>query len=185
MAHMAHAIVLADQNPIVPNGPELILGAFAFAVVFVAFWWKLLPNIQKTLAERSDAIEGGIKRAEEAEAAARALQEQHRAELDQARQEAAQFRQQAQEQGAVIIREMREEGQRQREAIVAAGQAQIESEAETVRSSLKQELGTLAIDLAGRIVGETVADEARQRRIVDRFLEDLEARATEAEQASA
>jgi F-type H+-transporting ATPase subunit b len=182
---MAHVTVLADMNPILPNWSELILGIIAFAVIFGAFVWKLLPNIQRTLAERTDAIEGGIKRAEEAQDEAQALKEQYRARLDEARQEAARFRQEAQEQGAEIIREMREEGQRQRDTIVAAGQAQIEADVASVRSALRQDVGRLAVDLAGRIVGETVADEARQRRIVDRFLDDLEARATEAEQASA
>jgi F-type H+-transporting ATPase subunit b len=184
---VAHFTVLADQNPIIPNGPELVLGLFAFAIVFAVFYRKLLPNIQKTLAERTNAIEGGIQRAAEAEAEAQALRERHRAQLEQGRQEAARFRQEAQEQGSEIIKEMREEGQRQRETIVAAGHAQIDAEVKTVRSALQQDIGKLAIDLAGRIVGESVADEARQRRIVDRFLEDLEARAaeSEAEQASA
>ena len=43
-------------------------------------------------------------------------------------------------------------------------------------SSLRAEVGTLATELASRIVGEALADSARQSRVIDRFLDELEAR---------
>ena len=41
--------------------------------------------------------------------------------------------------------------------------------------SLRSEVGSLAIDLAGGVVGETLSDDARATAVVDRFLADLEA----------
>ena len=52
------------QNPLIPAGPELLVGTIAFAIVFFFFWKKLLPNINKVLEERRAAIEGGIEEAE-------------------------------------------------------------------------------------------------------------------------
>ena len=77
---------------------------------------------------------------------------------------------------------MREEGQRQREAIIAAGHGQIEADRRQVTVALRQEVGRIATDLAGRVVGESLEDSARQSRVVDRFLDGLEdtASATEA-----
>jgi hypothetical protein len=43
-----------------------------------------------------------------------------------------------------------------------------------VLQQLRTEVGTLATSLAGRIVGESLEDEVRQRRTVDRFLAELE-----------
>jgi F-type H+-transporting ATPase subunit b len=172
------------QNPLIPEPTELIIGLLAFFIVFGVLGKKLLPNIQKTLEERRDAIEGGLERAEAAQAEATRTLEEYKAQLAEARHEAARITEQAREQGAMIIAEMREEGQRQREAIIAAGHAQIEAERRQVTVTLRQEVGRIATDLAGRIVGESLEDTARQSRVVDRFLADLEAKAEQTQGAA-
>jgi F-type H+-transporting ATPase subunit b len=165
------------QNPLIPETVELIVGLIAFFIVFGVLGKKLLPTIQKTLDERQDAIEGGLERAKEAQSEANQKLEEYKAQLAEARHEAARITEQAREQGSVIIAEMREEGQRQRDSIVAAGHAQAEADRRHVSVALRQEIGRLATDLAGRIVGESLEDSARQSRVVDRFLDDLEEKA--------
>ncbi|GAA1265509.1 F0F1 ATP synthase subunit B [Kitasatospora nipponensis] len=176
---MSLALQLAaeDFNPLIPKTPELIIGLICFFVVFGLLGKKLLPSIEKVLAERRDQIEGGMERAEAAQAEAQALLEQYRAELAEARHEAARITEHAREQGAALIGEMREEGQRQREAIVAAGHAQIEADKKQATTALRQDVGSLASQLASRIVGESLEDSARQSGVIDRFLDDLEAKA--------
>jgi F-type H+-transporting ATPase subunit b len=118
-----------------------------------------------------------MEKAEAAQAEAQAMLEQYRAQLAEARHEAAHLRQGAQEQGAALIAEMRAEGQRQREEIVAAGHAQIEADRKQAAERLRQDVGRLSVELAGRIVGESLEDQARQSRVIDRFLEDIEEKA--------
>lgn len=101
----------------------------------------------------------------------------YRAQLADARHEAARLRQEAQEQGATLIAEMRAEGQRQREDIIAAGHAQIEADRKQAALSLRQDVGKLATELAGKLVGESLEDAARQSRTIDRFLDEVEAKA--------
>jgi len=165
------------QNPLIPEIPELVIGLIAFAIVFFVLGKKLLPNINKVLEERRDAIEGGIEQAEIARTEAQSVLEQYKAQLAEARHEAARLRQEAQEQGATLIAEMRAEGQRQREEIVAAGHAQIEADRKAASSALRQDVGKLATDLAGKLVGESLDDHARQSRVIDRFLGELEEKA--------
>lgn len=174
-----HQIAAEEQNPLVPPVPELVIGLLAFAIVFFIFWKKLLPSINKVLEQRRDAIEGGIEKADELQAQAQRTLEQYRAQLEEATHEANRLRQEAQEQGAAIIAEMRAEGQRQREAIIAAGHAQIEADRKQASHVLRQDVGKLATDLAGRVVGESLEDHARQSRVIDRFLDELEERAEE------
>jgi F-type H+-transporting ATPase subunit b len=171
------AIVLASSSPIAPNGDEFVVGTVAFLIIFTVFWKKLIPSIRKTLDERTDLIEGGMKRAEEAQAAANELQEQYQRQLAEARHEAAKIREHASEQGAQIIADMRADGQHQRDTLVSSGRTQLEADAAGVRAALKGDLGKLAVELASKIVGESLEDEARQRRTVDRFLAELEAKA--------
>ncbi|MFD9395464.1 F0F1 ATP synthase subunit B [Streptomyces sp. NPDC060000] len=165
------------QNPLIPEIPELVIGLIAFAIVFFVLGKKLLPNINKVLEERREAIEGGIEQAEIARTEAQSVLEQYKAQLAEARHEAARLRQEAQEQGATLITEMRAEGQRQREEIVAAGHSQIEADRKAAASALRQDVGKLATDLAGKLVGESLEDHARQSRVIDRFLDELEEKA--------
>ncbi|MGW3729196.1 F0F1 ATP synthase subunit B [Streptomyces sp. NPDC000851] len=178
---MSQLLIIAAEgemeNPLVPPIPELVIGLLAFVIVFGFLAWKLLPNINKVLEERREAIEGGIEKAEAAQTEAQSVLEQYKAQLAEARHEAARLRQEAQEQGAALIAEMRAEGQRQREEIVAAGHTQIEADRKAASAALRQDVGKLATELAGKLVGESLEDHARQSRVIDRFLDELEEKA--------
>jgi F-type H+-transporting ATPase subunit b len=172
VVHLEAAVTL--QNPLVPNLTELIIGAISFFIVFGALARLLLPRIQKTLAERTDAIEGGLKRAEDAQAEAARVLQQYQEQLAEARHEASRLRELAKEEGAQIKAELRAQGEAERQRIVEAAHAQLEAERQQAIASLRAEVGSLAVELASRIVGEALADEARQQRTVDRFLAQLE-----------
>ncbi|MFJ6695488.1 F0F1 ATP synthase subunit B [Streptomyces sp. NPDC091272] len=165
------------QNPLVPHLDELVIGLIAFVIVFGFLAKKLLPNINKVLDERREAIEGGIEKADEARIEAESVLEQYKAQLAEARHEAARLRQEALEQGTALKEDLRAEGQRQREEIIAAGHAQIEADRKQAALSLRQDVGKLATDLAGKLVGESLEDSARQSRTIDRFLNELEEKA--------
>jgi F-type H+-transporting ATPase subunit b len=166
----------AQQNPLVPDLTELIIGTIAFLVVFGLLARVLMPRISKTLEARTDAIEGGLQRAEEAQAEANRTLEQYRAQLAEARHEASRLREEAKEQGARIKAELRAEGEAERQRIVAAAHAQLDADRQQAITALRAEVGALAVELASRIVGESLEEEARQRRTVDRFLAQLEER---------
>jgi F-type H+-transporting ATPase subunit b len=169
---------LADSlttTPIWPAGAELVLGTICFVVVFGVLGWLLLPRISKLLQEREDAIQGGINRADEAQAEAAQLLEQYRAQLADARQEASRIREEAREQGAQIIAELRERAEAESRRITESAQAQIEAERQQALIALRAEVGSLSVELASRVVGESLTDQARQSRMVDRFLDGLAA----------
>jgi F-type H+-transporting ATPase subunit b len=161
-------------GPLAPDLTELIIGTIAFLVVFAVLGKVLMPRIAKTLEERTDSIEGGLKRAEDAQAEANQLLEQYKSQLAEARHEASRLREEAKEQGAQIIAEMREQAQVEARRVTEAAQAQLEADRQQALTSLRTEVGVLAVELASRVVGESLEDEARQQRTVDRFLAQLE-----------
>ncbi|MFC5179869.1 F0F1 ATP synthase subunit B [Actinomadura harenae] len=175
-------MILASENPLVPEASELIFGTIAFLIVLILVGWKLVPQIQKTLAERTDAIEGGLKRAEAAQDEAKETLAQYHAQLAEARKEAARLREEAREEGAQIKAEITEQAQAEARRIVESAHAQIEADRQQALQSLRAEIGTLSVELAGKVVGESLEDSARQSRVVDRFLEELEGRASTREQ---
>src|SRR5271156_3395547 len=164
----------ASSNPLLPSWPEFIIGTILFFLVFGIMAKLLLPRIQKILTERTEQIEGGLARSVEAQSEAKQLLEQYRTQLDEARHESARMREEAREQGAQIIAEMREQAQTESRRITESAQAQIQAERQQALTALRAQAGTLSTELASRIVGESLTDEARQSRMVDRFLEELE-----------
>ncbi len=164
-----------ESPPILPYMPELVFGT----VIFLAFLWiiakKVVPNLEKAYEERASAIEGGIAKAEKAQEEAEAALREYRAQLAEARDEAARIREEAKEQGAAIVADMRRQAQAESARITETAHRQIEAERHQAMVALRSEVGRLSTELASRIVGESLEDEARQRGIVDRFLADLEA----------
>ena len=161
-------------GPLAPSLAELIIGTIAFLIVFAVLYRVLFPRIQQTLTERTDQIEGGLQRAEEAQAEAKQTLEQYQAQLADARHEASRLRQEAQEEGARIVAELRAQGEAERQRLVAAAHDQIDADRAQAIQALRTEMGSLAVELASRVVGEALDEDARQRRVVDRFLEELE-----------
>ncbi len=173
-ARILAASAPSSPNPLVPHWPELIIGTVAFLIVFALLARVLMPRISATLAERTEAIEGGLKRADDAQAEAKRVLDEYRAQLSEARHEASRLREQAREEAAQIVAQGRAEGAAERERIIATAAAQTQVERHQALTALRAEVGALAIELASKIVGESLADEARQSRMVDRFLADLD-----------
>src|SRR6266478_5860293 len=95
----------ASTNPLLPSWPEFIIGTILFVLVFGALAKVVMPRVTKTLAERTELLEGGLARSEEAQTEAKQLLDQYREQMAEARHEAARLRQEAREQGAQIIAE--------------------------------------------------------------------------------
>jgi F-type H+-transporting ATPase subunit b len=161
-------------NPLMPHLVEILLSLVVFGILFFAVRKWVVPSFEKTFAERTAAIEGGLSAAETKQAEADARLAELEAKLADARHEAARIREEAREQGAQIVVEMREQAQAESSRIIEHGKTQIEAERQQAVTSLRAEVGTLATGLASRIVGESLEDEARQSRVVERFLADLE-----------
>jgi F-type H+-transporting ATPase subunit b len=168
----------ADAYPIIPHPAELIVGLIAFAILYWLVKTKVVPRFEEVLAARTEAIEGGINRAAEAQAEAQAALEEYRSQLADARKESARIREEAREQAAAIVAETREQAQSEARRIVEGAQQQIENDRQQAFQQLTAQVGSMAVDLASRIVGESLEDEARQRRTVERFLAELESGAS-------
>ena len=163
-----------EINPLVPQTAEIVVALITFGILFWFVAKVVVPRFEKAYAERTEAIEGGLSKAEEAQAQAAAALEQYQSQLADARGEASQIREEARTQGAAILAEMRQQVQAEAERMVANAQAQIEAERAAAVTSLRTEVGALASDLAEKIVGEALTDDERQQRVIDRFLADLE-----------
>ena len=164
----------APPSPLIPGIPDLIWSTFCFLIILFFFWKKVLPTVQKNLDARADLIEGGIKKAENAQAEAAAALEKYNEQLAEARAEAAKIRDQARQDGTKILNELKEQASAEAARITINAQATIEAERQSALVSLRSEVGSLAIDLASGVIGQSLADDKNAANLVDQFLADLE-----------
>jgi F-type H+-transporting ATPase subunit b len=171
---MASLLPLATENPLLPHPIEIILSVVFVLLLTVVIARFVVPRFEATYAERTATIQGGIEKAEKAQEAAEAALAEYNAQLAEARTEAARIREDAKTEGTQILAELREQAQAEVARIRSQGEAQLEAERTQVMAQLRSEIGGLATTLASRIVGESLEDDERARRTVDRFLADLE-----------
>lgn len=164
----------ASQSPLTPSIPDLVWGTLSFLIVLAFLLWYAIPRMNAALDARREAIQGNIEKADEAHRQAEAALEQYTAQLADARREAGEIRDAAREDGKKIIAEARDVASAEAGRIAAASLAQLEAERQAAFVSLKTEVGTLALDLAGGVIGETLSDDQKAQSIVDRFLAELE-----------
>ncbi|QIG43829.1 F0F1 ATP synthase subunit B [Nocardioides anomalus] len=162
-----------ESNFLVPNATFFVELA-AFALVFFILTKYVIPPINKAMTARQEAIRQEFAEAEQAKKDANSAEAEFKAQIADARKEAARIREEAHEQGKQIIEEAKQQAQAEQQRIKEQAQAQIAAERQQALTSLRAEVGTLATSLAGRIVGEALEDDERSGRVVDRFLADLE-----------
>ena len=165
----------APINPLLPATPDLVWGSVVFIALAAFFTFYVLPRVKKALDERAALIEGGISKAENAQAEANAALEEYKKQLAEARAEAARIREQARADGNAIIAEAKEQAVVEAARVTANAKASIEAERQGALVSLRSEVGSLAIDLASGVIGEALNDDKKATAVVDRFLADLEA----------
>ncbi len=177
---MLDALVMAADsaeapNPLLPAMYDIVWSAVCFAIILFVVIKFVIPKLTAILDERSEAIEGNIAKADEAQKQAEAALEEYNKQLAEARAEAAEIREKARAEGKAIVAEHTADAQAQSDRIVAAGQSKVASEYAAAHSQLQNEVGALALDLASGVVGESLTDDKRASAVIDRFLADLNA----------
>jgi F-type H+-transporting ATPase subunit b len=164
---------LAASNFLVPNGTFIVeLIAFLLMLGVLAKW--VVPPINAAMTARQVGIKKEFEELQKAKAKAEAAENEYRSQLVEARHEAARIREHAREEGAAILAEMREHAQAEGQRILEHAHLQVEAERRQVIAQLRRQVGTMATTLAERIVGETLDDDERRDRTVERFITSLE-----------
>lgn len=171
---MSQSVLAAQQNFLVPNA-TFIAEFVAFLIILFVLWRYVVPPVQRSIRERQEMVRRQIKESQLASERLEAAEARYREALGEARTEAARIRDDARADGQRILDEMRERAQQEADRIRQRGEDQLAQQREQAVRQLRDEIGQLAVTLAGRIVGESMEDEARRRGTVDRFLDELDA----------
>ncbi len=163
----------AHSNPLIPESNELFWGAISFVVLFVLLSKFVFPSLRKTLAERTEKIEGNLERAQKEFDKAQALLVEYEKKLAEAQTEAQRVVAQAHANANQLEIQLRAKAEDEARRIVERARQEIQNERDRAITELRSEVGAIAIDLASRVVGESL-DSDRHMRLVDQYVADLQ-----------
>jgi F-type H+-transporting ATPase subunit b len=166
--------VLASSNFLVPNA-TFIAELLAFVIILFILGKYIVPPVQKAMRDRQAMIDQQVADAEEARKKLAEAQADYQRALTEARTEAARIRESARAEAQHTVDELKAQGQEERARIVASGDEQLARQRGAIVRELRAEIGTLAVELAEKIVDQRLADDAQVSATVDSFLAGLEA----------
>lgn len=172
----AEAAEEGHSNPLVPEANELIWGLVAFVLFFIVMSKLVFPKISVMFEERTRNIEGKLDEAERQRQAAEQLVADYQQRLADANAEAQRILDQARDNADRLEAELRGKAEEQAARIVSRAQESIAAERDRALQQLRTEVGGLAVDLASRVVGESL-DRDRHLRLVDQYIDELSGQA--------
>jgi len=170
---MSTTTPLAAGNFLIPDA-TFLAEIFAFVIILAVMYKFVVPPLQKSVTLRQEMIRKQIEDSKEAKERLDAAEAEYKTMVSEARTEAAKAREEGNKVRQEIIESAKEQARLEAEAVTSRAEARLEVERRQVFAELRGEIGRLAVELSERIVGESLADDERQSRVVDRFLADLE-----------
>ena len=178
---MIQALVLAAEaaqaveeapNPLLPEPVELIVGGLTFLVVFAILAKFAFPALNKMLAARTEKIQGDLEKAEQARRSAETELAEYRTQLAGAREEGNRIIEEARKTADGLRRDLQARAEQEAQATVVRAQEEIRAERDRVFREIRTQVGQIAVELAGRVVGESL-DEAAHQRLVDEYIDQV------------
>lgn len=163
----------ASSNFILPNA-TFIVELIIFFALFGLVAKFIVPAVSRSVAQRQELLRQRADEARQAKEQMAAAEADYRNALAEARRGASKIREEAREEGAAAIAEARRQANEEARGIIEAAQRDIAEQRQRAFDELRGEIGTLAAQLAGRILGESLPDDVRRSEIIERFLADLE-----------
>jgi F-type H+-transporting ATPase subunit b len=164
----------ADKNPILPDLAELIFGGLAFLIVFWALAKFAFPQFNQMLEARTAKIQGDLEKAEQSRTEADAVLADYRTQLAGARDESNRIIEDSRKTAEQLRRDLQSKAEQEAEATVARAQEEIRAERDRVFADLRTQVGDIAVELAGRVVGQSLDPKAHER-LIDDYIEQVAA----------
>ena len=168
---------VSEAKDLYPAVGELIVGLIAFAVLFFFTWKWVLPKFKEVLEERRAQIQGQMEQAEATRREADQLQEEYRTQLAGAREEADRIIEESRATAEQLRRDLQAKAEEEAQATVARAQEEIRAERDRVFQELRTQVGSIAVEIAERVVGQSL-DERAHQRLIDEFIDEVAADAS-------
>ncbi|HYU57489.1 MAG TPA: F0F1 ATP synthase subunit B [Actinomycetota bacterium] len=165
---------VSEPKDLYPHAEELIVGALAFTILFVFMAKFVIPRVNTMIEERRTRIQGELEKAESTRSEADQVLGQYREQLANARAESNRIIEEARKTAEEMRRDLLERARQEGQQVVAKARDEIRAERDRAFADLKRQVGELSVELATRVVGESL-DRERQVRMVEQYIEEVAA----------
>jgi F-type H+-transporting ATPase subunit b len=147
----------------------LIFGLFF--LILAKFAWKPILNAVRA---RDEMIKGSLESAERAKEEMLKLQSDNEAILRKAREEREGILKEAREVRDKLISEAKGKATEEAEKLIEKARVGIESEKRKALSEIREQVTTLSVEIASKIVGEKLKQSGEQDKLIDTYLKDID-----------
>jgi F-type H+-transporting ATPase subunit b len=152
---------------------EIISTLIAFVVIVFVIYRYVWPLLSKMVKDRQALIQQQVDDAAEAERLNAEAQQRYDSAVADARNEAGRMRDDARADATRIKEELVEQAKAEVERLKQRGQDQLVAERDLTARRLRSEVGGQSMQLAERIVVDSLKDDSSRSESVDSFLSDL------------
>ena len=146
-----------------------------FLILLFLLWKFAWGPVTKAIKAREDMIHNALDSAEKAREEMKVLQADNELILRKAREERDKILRDARVTYDHMMDEARQKSQSESDAMVKRAKEQIEREKTLAIAEVKREVARLAIEVASKVVGETLKSDAEQLKLIERYLREIEA----------
>lgn len=145
-----------------------------FAVLFFILWKFAWPIILKTVDNRADLIDKGVEYAQSAKEQLDNARDEAQKYIDEARRQQADMLREADKMKNQIIDEARGAAQKEAQKVMAQAKQSIEQQQKEAEAQFRNQVSDFALQIAGKVVKEKLADSDEQSRMVNQYLDQIE-----------
>ncbi len=167
-------MVLLEASILTINGTlvaQLLIFLATALVLYRLAWGPVLQAV----AARQNQIRDGIEAAERAQRDREAAEREYQQKLDEARRQGQAIIEQVTRQSEALRQELEQKARAQADQILVQARAEIERERLRAAHDLRSQVADMAVQAAGRILGETL-DPQKHRQLIERSIEEAELR---------
>jgi F-type H+-transporting ATPase subunit b len=145
----------------------LIFGLFF--LILAKFAWKPILNAVKA---RDEMIKGSLESAEKAREDMLKLQSDNEAILRKAREEREGILKEAREVRDKLISEAKGKATEEAEKLIEKARTSIEGEKRKALSEIREQVATLSVEIASKLLRETLSQTGEQEKLIDKYLKE-------------
>ena len=146
-----------------------------FLVVLFILWKYGFPVIVKMVDERKAFIDESLKKAHEANERLANIQKEGESILQEAREKQAQILKEAAETRDAIVEKAQDKARSEGARLLEEAKAAIEQEKKAAIADIREQVATLSVEIAEKVLKQNLKDDKSQMDLIDRMLNDVSA----------
>ena len=160
---------------LIPSTGLLFWMSITFLVVFFLLWKFGFPVITGMVKERQAFIDESLKKAHEANERLANIQKESESILQEAREKQAQILKEAAATRDAIVEQAQTKARHEGARLLDEAKAAIEQEKKAAIADIRQQVATLSVQIAEKVLKQNLKDDKSQMDLIDRMLDDVSA----------